>query len=766
VAKHNPHSDSIADVSARLLDAVPDAIIVFDAELKIRYSNRAAQEFMGQGEDAQSDEPLDATSMVHPDDLEGLFVELMEVFASPGTARTSRARVRNGEEIRPIEVCFVNMLDDPDLRGVVASFRDLRTEAALLAESEAKQRLIERNEALRHQLQEREAFQARMLQIQQSISRRMPVNDVLVAVVQGTHDLLSDEIVELRLDPLDGQGQPTVVESFEGRVHVLDAGEIDEATDSLGRSARSTDGMVVADGDVAAVVGHHVAQCGLAIPIRDRHRIIGSLAIATQRQGRVYRDVEREMLTNLAAHASVAIMDARTVDSVQAAFTDPLTGLPNRALLMDRLAQSADRCAREGTPLAVMFIDLARFKGINDSYGHAVGDVVLAAVGRRVSSQLRGADTGARLGGDEFVVVLENADADTAQRVATRLLAALREPIHAANRVLYADATIGIAMSLDGGAVLDCELLLRHADIAMYQGKTTTRDIVFFETAMQAELLQRQELESELRGAITAKSLHVELQPLIELATGQICAVEALARWHHPVRGLVAPVDFVTTAERIGAVVELDRLVWAEACHHVGQLPLRPDGTPVSLSLNLSAKHLLSADLIEVLSQMVERSGLVPDRLTIELTETELMRDVVAAAEQMWALRRFGAHIAIDDFGTGYSSLAYLQKLPVEELKIDRTFISGVDQSLAGYRLVNTMVNLAHGLGLRVVAEGIEQPGEAEALRTMGADVGQGFLFSRPLDPIALNRLVRSGPMASTVSHASSHPPLRTSRTQ
>jgi diguanylate cyclase (GGDEF)-like protein len=761
MANNEVPSEAIGDRSSRLLDAVPDAIIVFDAELQIRYSNRAAKEFMGHGAGDVSDgAPIDATTMVHPDDLDGLFGDLIGVFATAGATCTSRARINNQQEIRPIEVFFVNMLDDPDLRGVVASFRDLRTEAALVAESAAKQRLIERNEALRLELQGRQAFQARLLQIQQSISRRMPVNDVLTAVVQGAHDLLRDEIVELRLDALDGEDHPTVVESFLGQCRILARDEINEAHGSLGDAARHADGVVVAAAGSAPIIGHHVGELGLAVPIRDRHRVIGSLAIATQQSGRVYRDVEREMLLNLAEHASVALMDARTVESVEAAFSDPLTGLPNRALLMDRLAQSVDRCVRAGAPLAVMFIDLARFKGINDSYGHGVGDVVLATVGHRIAETLRAADTGARLGGDEFVVVLEDTDPVVAHAIATRLLDTIRAPIGVGSRVLYADATIGISLSQDGLSGVDSELLLRHADIAMYQGKTSARDIVFFEPEMQTELLARQELESELRGAISGRGITVALQPLVSLSTSTIVAVEALARWCHPVRGHVSPIDFVTTAERIGAIVDLDRLVWAEACHHVGLLPANVDGNLLSVSLNLSAKHLMAPDLIDVLSEIVSNSNMTPDRVMIEITETELMRDVVAAVEQMWALRRFGVHLAIDDFGTGYSSLAYLQTLPVEELKIDRAFVSGVDQSESGHRLVQTMVNLAHGLGLHVVAEGIEEPGEADALRAMGADIGQGYLFSRPLDPAALRALLHSSSQLDGSSELHSAPNL------
>jgi diguanylate cyclase (GGDEF)-like protein len=740
MTEFEPRGVRMGDAPPRLLDAVPDAIIVFGPDFELLYSNRAARIFIGIDDDAENrpaalsgTAPMSAISLVHPDDVQAVFEQIMPIAAVPGQRGTIRTRIVNADEVRPIEVFIINMLDDPEVGGLVASFRDLRAEVALQHESEAKQRLIERNDALRLQLLERQMFQARLLQIQQSISRRMPVNDVLLAVVQGAHDLLSDEIIELRLDPLDGVAYSTVVVSIEGTCRILDPGEIDDESGLLGDVARRADGLVVAQVESLPFVGQREARFGIAVPIRDRHRNVGSLAIATNKSSREYREVEREMLVNLAEHASVALMDARTVESVEAAFSDPLTGLPSRKLLMDRLAQSVERSAREATPLAVMFIDLARFKGINDSYGHAVGDVVLSSIGRRISAVLRTTDTGARLGGDEFVVVLENTDAAVAYDIATRLLSAIREPIHVGSRVLYADAAIGIAISLDGAHLVDSELLLRRADIAMYQGKTSAREIVFFEAAMQAELLDRQELESEIRGAITNRNIDVAFQPMVRMSSGEIVGVEALARWTHATRGEVQPVDFVTAAERIGVIADVDRLVWAEACRQVAELPPTSTGHLLSVSLNLSAKHLLAGDAVSLLSQIVIDTGLTPDRITVEITETELMRDVSAAVEHLWALRRLGVHVAIDDFGTGYSSLAYLQTLPVEILKIDRTFVSGVDLSSPGRQLVQTMVNLAHGLGMTVVGEGVEQPGEADVLREVGADIGQGFLFSRPI---------------------------------
>ncbi|MGD9793468.1 MAG: EAL domain-containing protein [Acidimicrobiia bacterium] len=720
--------EQVGALPARLLDAVPDAIVVFDAQVRIIYANKAAIEFIGSGSMSDQDGagPIDATTLVHPDDLAPALDELIAVFAVPGSTRVARLRIVNAEEVRPIEVFFVNMFDDPAVNGVVASFRDLRNEVALQHESEARQRLLERNEVLHREVLERQAIQARLLQIQQSISRRRPVNDVLVAIVEGAHELLGDEFIELHLDPLEDNDVPIVVQCVGGTSSLLDVHQCQPSLRALGDAARLADGLTVHD-----QIGE--TGTGMAVPIRDRHRTIGSLAVATCGGARSYRDVELEMLLNLAEHASVALMDARTVETVQAAFTDPLTGLPNRALLMDRLTQSVERCARLGTPLAVMFIDLGRFKGINDSYGHAVGDEVLACVGRRIAETLRVPDTAARLGGDEFVVVLESTDADGARRVAARISEVIRRPIEVSERTLYADATIGIVVAAEATHGTDAELILRHADIAMYRAKTTGRELVFFEPAMHSELLARQDLESEIRGAIANKALHAALQPIVDLASGRIVAVEALARWDHPTRGTVPADGFIAAAERIGAVVDLDRVVWAAACQAVGAIGADELGRRLSISLNLSVKHLAAPDLVPVLMGIVTGAGLTPERVTLEVTETELMQDVADSVEQLWTLRRLGMNLAIDDFGTGYSSLAYLQTLPVRTLKIDRSFVTGVDSSQTGQQLLRTMVSLAHGLDMFVVAEGIETEAEARAVADMGVGLGQGYWFAPPV---------------------------------
>ncbi len=427
---------SASALPARLLDAVPDAIIVFDAEINILYANQAALEFIGPTNDRSADEStpaqtLDATTLVHPDDLEQALLDLVPIIATRGMRGTSRVRIVNAVEVRPIEVTFVNLLDDPHVRGIVASFRDLRGEEQAKREAQAKQALIERNDALREELLERQAFQARLLQIQQSISRRMPVDDVLRAVVDGAHALLADEIVVLFLDGLDS-GPRTVVELFGGALEATtDAAEL-ARPGSLERFARDEDQLVVLPFGESGIVGRRSVAAGMAVPIRDRDRALGSLAVATDRDDRLYSPLEREMLVNLAEHASVALMDARTVEHVQLALRDSLTGLPSRALLMDRLLQSAERCARDGDPIVVLFIDLARFKGINDSYGHAVGDEVLATVGRRIAATMREYDTAARLGGDEFVVVLERVSAREAMYIAQRILAEIRKPIQVA----------------------------------------------------------------------------------------------------------------------------------------------------------------------------------------------------------------------------------------------------------------------------------------------------------------------------------------------
>jgi diguanylate cyclase (GGDEF)-like protein len=412
---------------------------------------------------------------------------------------------------------------------------------------------------------------------------------------------------------------------------------------------------------------------------------------------------------------------------------DALTGLPNRTLILDRVEQMLARSARSKTPVAALFIDLDNFKSINDTLGHAVGDELLEAVTARLGGVTRDADALGRIGGDEFVVVSEELSLSVGpELIAERLLDALKHPFNLgddkATRVTVT-ASIGIA----AGERISAEELLRDADIAMYRAKWDGRNrYVVFETGMQDTIQKRMELEMDLREALGKDEFFLAYQPTIDLTDMSPTGVEALIRWRHPVRGVVQPDDFIPLLEETGLIVEVGKWVLEQAC--VQGAAWRAAGHPIGMAVNVSGRQLDTDQLIADIEGALSASGLEPTALTIEITETTLMRNAEETVVRLTAIKELGVRIAIDDFGTGYSSLAHLQKFPVDALKIDRSFIAGLKHNQEGETLIRTLVQLGKALSIETFAEGIEQQRELSLLRDENCDTGQGFLFARPLD--------------------------------
>jgi diguanylate cyclase (GGDEF)-like protein len=415
---------------------------------------------------------------------------------------------------------------------------------------------------------------------------------------------------------------------------------------------------------------------------------------------------------------------------------DALTGLPNRTLILDRVEQMLARSRRSQTPVAALFVDLDNFKSINDTLGHAVGDELLRAVAARLNGVIRDADALGRLGGDEFVVVSEELSlAAGPELVAERLLDALNHPFKLGadkETQLTVTASIGIAM----GEHTSAEELLRNADIAMYRAKWDGKNrYIVFETGMQDTLQNRMELEMDLREALENDEFFLAYQPTIDLSDMSPTGVEALIRWEHPVRGVVQPDDFVPLLEETGLIVDIGKWVLDEACSQGAAW--RAAGYPIGMAVNVSGRQLDTDQLVTDIEEALSHSDLDPGALTIEITETTLMRNVEETARRLTAIKRLGVRIAIDDFGTGYSSLAHLQRFPVDALKIDRSFISGLTNNEEGETLMHTLVQLGKALSIETFAEGIEQQQELSLLRAQDCDSGQGFLFARPLDVAA-----------------------------
>ena len=425
------------------------------------------------------------------------------------------------------------------------------------------------------------------------------------------------------------------------------------------------------------------------------------------------------------------------------AFHDPLTGLANRALFRDRVQHALALRARTREQLAVLFLDLDGFKAINDSLGHSVGDRLLSAVSRRLQTAVRPGDTVARLGGDEFAVLLEDiAGLYVAEQVAARFIEELQTPFALDGHEVFVGASVGVALSNE---TFDADELLRNADLAMYRAKALGKNrCELFEPDMHAAVLDRMALENDLRHAVVRDQLRVHYQPVVELATGRIVGVEALIRWAHPTRGLVSPGEFINVAEESGLVVPLGRWVLTESCRQVARWRAQT-GLPLRLSVNISARQLQAPRLAEHVARTLRATGIDARDLVLEITESMLVDDAERTIAKLHLLRELGVRLAIDDFGTGYSSLNYLRRLPVDVLKIDRSFVKGIGTESELTSLTAAIVGIGRDLGLDTVAEGIEEPGQLAALRRMGCVLGQGFLYARPLPADELALLLTSG---------------------
>jgi diguanylate cyclase (GGDEF)-like protein/PAS domain S-box-containing protein len=417
------------------------------------------------------------------------------------------------------------------------------------------------------------------------------------------------------------------------------------------------------------------------------------------------------------------------------AFHDSLTGLANRALFEDRLVHALARARRNHEPVAVLFLDLDDFKTINDSLGHEAGDELLRAVAIRIAGVVRVADTAARLGGDEFAVLAETLeDEHEARAMAARLLEAMALPFEVAGRELRVSASIGMASS-DGS--VGVKELMRDADTAMYAAKDSGKNTAHvFETGMHRRVLDRLELRGELQQALDHRQFELDYQPIVNLQAGEIYGVEALVRWAHPQRGRVAPNDFIPLAEETGLIVPLGAWILRAACEQASQWNRElPDRPPVTIGVNVSTRQLHEPSFPELVREALAETGVQPGSLALEITESLLPEDGAAVIEQLAQLKALGVHIVVDDFGTGYSALSRLHHFPIDTVKIDRSFVTGIERDLGKARLVQGIVSLAESLDLVVVAEGIEHPAQAEQLRAMRAHYGQGYLFSRPVAP-------------------------------
>ena len=426
------------------------------------------------------------------------------------------------------------------------------------------------------------------------------------------------------------------------------------------------------------------------------------------------------------------------------ALHDPLTGLGNRALFQDRVSHGLARAERTQDEVAVVFLDLDNFKEINDSLGHAAGDAVLVHTANRLRTCLRDSDTAARFGGDEFAILLEQTRGEgEVMDVAHRISAALARPLQVEGKDVTIQASIGIARAQPQQSA---DEVLRNADVAMYHAKARGKSCaVLYESGMHAAVLDRIELQSDLRKAVERHELVLVYQPIVELGTQQIIGAEALVRWQHPYRGMVSPMDFIPLAEETGLIVEIGQWVLETACAEAVKWPVPPGQQPVTITVNLSARQMVDGNFVDVVKRTLANTRLDADRLVLELTESMLVghnRDTLALLHRIRAL---GVRLAIDDFGTGYSSLGYLSQYPLDVLKIDRSFVQGMENGPNGRALASAVVALGRSLKLKVVAEGIERAEQEWDLRNLGCDYGQGYLYSKPVSGYLLADMLELG---------------------
>lgn len=599
------------------------------------------------------------------------------------------------------------------------------------------------------QLVERHELSSRLFRIQRSISHRAPLQDVLDGITQGAAELLDAAVVGLRVVALE-PGVPPLA-SLVGYDDVTAADFARWPLDKgfIGRAFVENRLVVTAElasePSLAPYPRSPALVASMAAPVHHNGEAVGVLNVARDVEGRPFTEPEQEILLGLAEHASLAVNDASAVHQLRRALAsatlearhDPLTSLPNRSSVLETLDVTLTS-ASTTAPVCVLFVDLDRFKMLNDLYGHAFGDEVLVKVATRLASVVRRSDFVARLAGDEFVVVAPGMTGSMAAELADRLARRLTEPLEVDGRRVSVTASIGLAEATSPSSG---EQLLADADLAMYRAKQQGRaGIVRFDLAMRSELFRRTDLERELDAAIRNRQIVAHYQPCVDLATGEIRSFEALARWRHPDRGLLTPDHFVDVAEETGQITEIDRLVLEDACAHLAAWSeLCPD---LSLSANLSTRQFTSAAVVDVVRGVLASHALDPARVWLEITERAVMGSDNATTRLLDDIRDLGVRFMIDDFGTGYSSLVYLKRLPVDALKIDRAFVDGLGDDPENEAIVTAILRLADALGHHVVAEGVETYTQREWLLAMGCRRAQGYLFSAPVDATTMGDLL------------------------
>jgi diguanylate cyclase (GGDEF)-like protein/PAS domain S-box-containing protein len=733
VGSRQSHEDGRSERWFRtLLQNISDTVSIVGADGQVLFTSRASTGLMGYPE-SQWDN-FHSLDLVHPDDVPSAVQAWEEGLANPGREITGEVRMLHANGTwQDVAVTGINLLSDPDVAGIVLTTRNITPlrRAERLASSQAKVlELIARGEPL-----DDVASACIELLIENGVSGRPSVY------------LLDGDRLELRA----GQAPPRLAGWTRDTERGLDRSLCDQAiavgapviVDDLSQVELAPGLRAIAD---AEGIGAAWSQPVVAIPTG---RPVGSLSVLYEAPHHPSPH-ERRVADVVCSLMAIAIERVETEDRLaHQALHDGLTGLPNRTLLLDRLDHALARRHRTHTSIALLFCDIDRFKVVNDSLGHNVGDQLLVAFAQRVEAIVAPGDTVARFGGDEFVVLIEDVEDDEHPvRLAEQLAAAVAEPfLLPAGKEVYLTVSTGLAIAADDHTG---DAWLRDADAAMYRAKEAGRNrLAQFDSAMRDAAVARLQIENDLRRAVERGELVVHYQPVIDLRTGRIAGAEALVRWQHPERGLLAPAEFIAVAEDIGTIGALGHHVLDLAVGEIARLrPYadRPNRT-FGLAVNISARQLSDPDLDRQVQTVLERHGWPGSSLILEITESALVSGLDAPFEVMGRLEHLGVDLAIDDFGTGWSSLTRLGHIPVDVIKIDRSFvdaIDGGDERLA--RMVDTVISIAGALDHRTAAEGVETHGQLDHLRRLRCDFAQGFLFAKPLPIAELAELLDADP--------------------
>jgi diguanylate cyclase (GGDEF)-like protein len=608
------------------------------------------------------------------------------------------------------------------------------------------------------ELRARQELLDQLSTLQRSIVDRVALPEVLDGVAAGTRGYLDVDVVALRLISPEDPSTIRLVTSLGASQHLLRRWRNARPWDLLSGDVLESGRLAILERTdperAAAEFAAEGVSSAMIAPLEARGEVIGTLAAGSLKPERRFDSHDVDGLAAFAKHASLAVNDARASDeATHEAYHDSLTGLPNRSLFIDRLRRALARMTRDRRPVAVLFCDLDGFKTVNDSLGHAAGDRLLSAVAARLKGALRPTDTVARFGGDEFAVLLQDVwGVPDATAAATRLLDVLRPPFEVSGREVFVGASIGVAMAPQNSGA---DEILRNADLAMYRAKAAGRDrYSLFEPVMHTEAVRKMELEGDLARAIERAQLVLHYQPIFDLASGNVTGVEALLRWRHPKRGLIKPNDFIPIAEESRQIRDVGRWVLATACRQLALWRAKyPAWDWLFVNVNLSGIQLQEPELIREVASALRSAQLEPENLMVEMTETVLMEDTEANGERLSSLRNLGVRLAIDDFGTGYSSLEYLDRFPIDALKIAKPFVDRLGSRPGAEAIPRAIVDLAEIFGLAVIAEGIERADQPEALVELGCEFGQGNHLAPPLPPEeADSRLFGAGLLGSAGS--------------